>query len=223
MQRDVKIGIAIGVLLIALIAIFWWVRNHQPAVNENEISPATNDTMPGPISPVAPVEGGTEVAGGAEIAAPGATTTTLPGAVPAVPGAPGTPGAVPPPPPAVQTHTVVSGDSLARISKQYYGTEAKWKLIADANQIAAPYTLKVGKTLTIPPADSTVTPAPAGGVPVTPSVSAKTHKVVAGETLTSISRKYYGDVTHVDAIYQANRAKMTSKNDLKVGMVLTIP
>jgi len=217
MQRDVKIGIAIGVLLIALIGIFWWVRNHQPTVNENETPFVTDETMPGPLSPVAPPEGGNEVAGGSDIAAPGATTTTLPGF-------PVPPGGVmpPPPPPAAQTHTVVSGDSLARISKQYYGTEAKWKLIADANQIAAPYTLKLGKTLTIPPADAAPTTVGGGAVPPPPA-AARTHKVVAGDTLTSISRKYYSDVAHVNAIYQANKAKMSSPDDLKPGMVLTIP
>ncbi len=236
MQRDVKIGIAIGVLLIALIAIFWWVRNHQAAGNENEMPAATNETMPGPISPVAPADGGSTVADGSAISAPGATTTTLPGGAPAAgaTAASGATGAVPPAPTpaAAASYTVVAGDSLAKISKQSYGTEAKWKLIADANHLTAPYALKLGQKLVIPPSDSS-TPAPAAGATgpaattpshaTPPAAGAKTHKVVKGDTLTKISTQYYGNASHVDAIYQANKAKMTSKDDLKEGMVLTIP
>ena len=33
-----------------------------------------------------------------------------------------------------QTHTVVSGDALWKISKQYYGTSNKWRTIYDANK-----------------------------------------------------------------------------------------
>jgi nucleoid-associated protein YgaU len=228
MQRDVKIGIAIGVLLIALIGIFWWVRGRQPAVNDREMPPemAGGDMMQGPISPVEPGNGGADIAGGGEILAPGVTTTTLPGAI--VPPGGIVPGGIPPPPPpppVVQTHTVVAGDSLEKISKLYYnGSPAKVKLIAAANQISVTSTLKIGQKLIIPPTDGAVTPPPdGGGVTPPPPPAAKTHKVVAGDTLTSISRKYYGDVTHVEAIYQANKTKMTSKNDLKVGMALTIP
>jgi peptidoglycan hydrolase-like protein with peptidoglycan-binding domain len=49
-------------------------------------------------------------------------------------------------------YTVVSGDTLGKISKKYYGTTTKWKKIADANKnlIKNPSSLKIGWKLVIP-------------------------------------------------------------------------
>ncbi len=49
-------------------------------------------------------------------------------------------------------HTVVGGDTLSSLAKQYYGdpSEPKWKKIADANGLTEPYTLQIGQKLTIP-------------------------------------------------------------------------
>jgi LysM repeat protein len=49
-----------------------------------------------------------------------------------------------------QTYVVQKGDTLAKISKQLYGTTTKWKAIAEANRISNPKGLKVGMTLMIP-------------------------------------------------------------------------
>ena len=55
---------------------------------------------------------------------------------------------------AQQTYTVVSGDSLSRISKRLYGDAAKWKKIYEANtdQIKNPDLIYPGQVLKIPPA-----------------------------------------------------------------------
>lgn len=58
---------------------------------------------------------------------------------------------------------------------------------------------------------------------VTPTKKVKTHKVKKGDTLYSISRKYYGNSKHVNAIYLANRVLIRNKNKLKVGITLLIP
>ncbi|HQU09288.1 MAG TPA: LysM peptidoglycan-binding domain-containing protein [Opitutales bacterium] len=52
-----------------------------------------------------------------------------------------------------QTHyTVKSGDSLAKISAQVYGTQAKWKDILEANRqvLSSPKDLRPGQVLVIP-------------------------------------------------------------------------
>lgn len=49
-------------------------------------------------------------------------------------------------------HTVRSGDSTARIAHTY---GVSWKEIAAANKLTAPYTLKVGTRLCIPPVPTT--------------------------------------------------------------------
>lgn len=53
-----------------------------------------------------------------------------------------------------RTYTVKAGDTLGRISKQFYGTTKHWRFLADANKIRDPHRtkkLKAGRKLTIPP------------------------------------------------------------------------
>ncbi len=53
-----------------------------------------------------------------------------------------------------QTYTVVSGDSLSKISKRIYGDASKWKQIYEANadQIKNPDLIYPGQVLEIPSA-----------------------------------------------------------------------
>jgi phage tail protein X len=51
----------------------------------------------------------------------------------------------------------------------------------------------------------------------------KDYVVQKGDSLYAISRKFYGDSSHIDRIYQANRDVMRSKNSLRVGQTLKIP
>jgi nucleoid-associated protein YgaU len=51
-----------------------------------------------------------------------------------------------------QTYTVQSGDSLSKISKQFYGDATKFKKIADANKLEDPDKIKAGQQLIIPAA-----------------------------------------------------------------------
>lgn len=54
---------------------------------------------------------------------------------------------------APRTHTVAKGDSLSKISKQYYGRMDKWRAIYEANRATIgnnPDLIKPGQVLTIP-------------------------------------------------------------------------
>jgi tetratricopeptide (TPR) repeat protein len=91
-----------------------------------------------------------------------------------------------------------------------------------------------------PPATATRT-APAAGPPFLPPATAqsggprmsapsrpttpsgRTHTVAPKDTLYGISVKYYGNGRQVDAIYQANRDQMRSKEDVRPGMTLRLP
>ena len=55
---------------------------------------------------------------------------------------------------ASQTYTVVSGDSLSKIAKHFYGDANQWKKIFDANtdKIKNPDLIHPGQVLTIPAA-----------------------------------------------------------------------
>lgn len=50
------------------------------------------------------------------------------------------------------TYTVVAGDNLSKIAKQFYGSANAWKRIFDANrdQLADPDRIRVGQVLKIP-------------------------------------------------------------------------
>ena len=50
-----------------------------------------------------------------------------------------------------------------------------------------------------------------------PATAPKNYVVQKGDSLYAISRKFYGDSSHIDRIYQANRDVMRSKNSLQVG------
>ncbi|MCX7772594.1 MAG: LysM peptidoglycan-binding domain-containing protein, partial [Clostridia bacterium] len=49
----------------------------------------------------------------------------------------------------------------------------------------------------------------------------KTHKVSSGESINSITRKYYGDTTLVDKLCKYNN--ITDPNKIKIGQVIKIP
>ncbi len=72
--------------------------------------------------------------------------------------------------------------------------------------------------LPVPEVKETPKPAPK------PAASGKTYTVKSGDSLTSISQKFFGDKKHADEIYNANRKTIgANPNKLKVGQKLTIP
>jgi len=56
---------------------------------------------------------------------------------------------------------------------------------------------------------------------ITPSP--RIHTVTSGETLSSIAMKYYGTTRHTQKILDANRNKITDKNQIRPSMRLIIP
>jgi len=57
---------------------------------------------------------------------------------------------------------------------------------------------------------------------VTPAL-ARTYVVQKGDSLYGISRKFYGDSSYIEQIFQANRNSLSSKDSLKLGQKLIIP
>ena len=49
------------------------------------------------------------------------------------------------------------------------------------------------------------------------------HTVAKGDTLTNLAQRYYNNRSRWRDIYSANRSRMASENDLKIGMELVIP
>lgn len=139
---------------------------------------------------------------------------------------------------APKTHTVKAGDTFQSIAKQYLGSENKWKDIAEANPKVDPTRLKIGQVLRVPEGKGAAKPAPAdrgassttdhGASPATGEHAAtgggKSHKIKQGDTLSSISKQYYGTTAHWKLIYTANKSKIGDDPDrLPDGIELTIP
>lgn len=129
-------------------------------------------------------------------------------------------------------YTVQPGDTFASIARRFYGSSGKAELIARANPLVDPTRIKNGRVLKIPKDPSNIqgkpAPGPTGAAPGTPSSAppapgARRHTVERGDTLTSISRKYYGTIRKADDILKANRNVLTKAEDLRPGQTLVIP
>ena len=63
--------------------------------------------------------------------------------------------------------------------------------------------------------------AAAGGGPT--AVAARTYTVQAGDSLSKISKHFYGDANQYMKIFEANKDKMSDPDKIKPGMELNIP
>jgi len=230
MHREVKVGIAIGVLVLALVGIFIWSqfgRRAPEVIPPEQISDNVQATVP-PVSPAEAEEGSVALQGGAPATpatprSPSGTQAPPTATAPAQGASP-----VPPSAPAVRTHTIQSGDTLEGIARKYYGDPNKWRMILDANKgkISDPARLKAGVVIEVPEAVAGST-TPAQGASPTAAASVgraeKRHTVQAGDTLSSLANRYYGDKSKWRIIYNANRDRIKNPDVLNVGSVLVIP
>lgn len=53
-----------------------------------------------------------------------------------------------------RVHRIQPGETLDRISAQYYGDSTKWRALAQANGVEDPLTLRPGALLSIPQLDA---------------------------------------------------------------------
>lgn len=119
-------------------------RAPRGAVPESTPPPLPAEAMPQPeVRRALPATAVLPVAAGAASAQPAPTQSSMAMASPAASAAPSAP----------RSHTVVSGDTLSKISRKYYGKSGDWQKIAEANKtiLPDPTKLKPGMVLTIPP------------------------------------------------------------------------
>jgi nucleoid-associated protein YgaU len=72
----------------------------------------------------------------------------------------------------------------------------------------------IAPAVVVTPPTQTPTPAPQ---------QERIHVVAAGDTLTGIAQKYYGDASKWNKIFEANRDILPSSNSLQIGQKLKIP
>ena len=116
-----------------------------------------------------------------------------------------TTGTAPSPTVTPNTYTVVAGDTLWNISQKFGISVSTLK---STNNLTSD-TLQIGQTLTIPKSSVSTTP--------TPAVTSDTYKVVAGDTLWSISQKFGISVSTLKS------TNNLSSDTLQIGQTLAIP
>ncbi|QYR22552.1 LysM peptidoglycan-binding domain-containing protein [Paenibacillus sp. sptzw28] len=113
------------------------------------------------------------------------------------------------------TYLVRSGDTLYQISMLFYRSKDYVNLIAEQNKLDKTKDLKAGSSLVIPAIPNQA------GVKNSKSDTEIEHIVQRGETLSSISRKYFNSSNYAKTIAKYNH--LADGDDVKIGSVLKIP
>ena len=127
-------------------------------------------------------------------------------------------------------HRVQPGESLSSICQDRYADRTLCRELAVFNGLADPDALQAGQSLRLPPANDLVrggrpavtTPAPTSSpAPVPPPHP--TYTVRRGDVLSKIAARLLGSGTEYRRIFDLNRDRLDSPDDLRPGMVLRIP
>jgi len=140
---------------------------------------------------------------------------------------------------AVETHRVQAGDSLASLSRRYYGSERYVDHLIKSNpQIKDPTRLSIGMSVNIPaePQASATNTETVLAQPKMTSLETKTatasanaaqgrtYQVKQGDSFYAIARDVLGDANRWNEILALNREKVDGNpNRLRVGQVLVLP
>jgi nucleoid-associated protein YgaU len=182
----------------------------QPAPSPRTTTPAS----PQPADPfVAPVPQ-------QEVAQP-----TLPAALPVA--GPATPPATRPvtPPAEVRFHDVRPGESLSEIAHRYYRDVSLTDELAEANGIDDADDLRAGHRLRIPAA-ADLDPqrqAAASTPPDAPPPAYGSYRIMPGDSLSSIARRFLRSPDRWRHLYDLNRDVIGDPDNIRVGTVIRIP
>jgi nucleoid-associated protein YgaU len=242
----------IALLMAGIVGLLLWSKNGDPRKKTGlPTSTAGSGAVEGPGGFTEPGPGANSGESADPLHAPAGLPADDPGmrvelAGGHVPAEPRNATTEPPPSPkpepaAARTYTVGAGDSLWTIAKKVTGKGSNARAIFEANRDRIQNEddlLRVGMVLTIPAAlggahapaveVSIPQPAPETGAAnppgnAIPPPPAKTYKVKAGDTLSSIAKELLGDSNKWTTIYKANKDKMSHPDTLTEGMELVIP
>ncbi len=130
------------------------------------------------------------------------------------------------------TVTVRTGDTLSGIARSYLGNSSRWDEILDANSnvLGSPEKLQAGMVLRLPRMNDNGQAGRVNDVVTrdtgrssSPSAPARSYRVLAGDTLSSIAKKMLGSHEAWRRIYQVNQDVISDPDRLKVGDLLQIP
>lgn len=114
----------------------------------------------------------------------------------------------------LQTEARQAQDEASQLAAENARLRTRLELQAPGPGSSGPVPMRPAQAAALQPA-----PAPAAPAPAPP----KTYVVVEGDTLTRISKKFYGTPGRWEDILKANRSVVKDEKDLVVGSTLTIP
>ncbi len=127
---------------------------------------------------------------------------------------------------AFQFHDVRPGESLTAICREHYGDDALVAALAQFNGLEDPDTVRVGRRLRIPPADTL--PAPRNGAQRrerAPPIAGEygTYQIKPGDCLTEIAQRLLGSSKQWQRLYELNREVIRDPDEIPVGAVIKLP
>ncbi|HCT44711.1 MAG TPA: hypothetical protein DF699_05830 [Phycisphaerales bacterium] len=134
-------------------------------------------------------------------------------------------------PPEFIEHIVRENETMQSIAKEHFGSGENWRTIARANPFVDPQKLKAGMSIRIPKDPNNIQGRVTGrdaepGVieSHTDSQAAVIEYVVRpGDSLSRISQRIYGSSRHARFIFDSNRDKLKSMDDISIGQLLRLP
>jgi len=223
-ERAPKLAAGLGCLAVLWIGVYWWWPASEPPVSfdppkvtePQPDAPIAKADPPSVVSPPAPVPVRTDPPRSQD---PPRETTPVPKVEPKPQP---TPAVIPP---EFSDYIIVSGDSLASISRKYFGTEKHASAIARANPLMDPNRLRPGRTIRVPKDPSNIQGKPVEPPPAPPGDSGaeREYTVRSGDTLSRIAGAMYGDSQLATFIFEANRDQLDDEHTLRLGQKLRIP
>jgi nucleoid-associated protein YgaU len=126
--------------------------------------------------------------------------------------------------PKFRAHVVAAGETLETISTRYYGTVQHAGAIARANPLMSPTRLIAGREIRVPVDPENVQGVVVGvGEGASAADGVSEYVVQKGDSLARIAKRLYQDESLSDMIYQANRDRLRSPQQIREGQTLRIP
>lgn len=119
---------------------------------------------------------------------------------------------------AIEAYIASQKLGASNIKVTFDGAQGKVTVTGDAPNQAAKekITLCCGNVANVTSVDNQITV-------TNPEPEAQYHDVVRGDTLSAISKKYYGDANKYNAIFEANRPMLSHPDKIYPGQTLRIP
>lgn len=121
-----------------------------------------------------------------------------------------------------KNYTVQPGDTFSTIAVKIYGSQKQWIDIAIANPFVDAKRLQIGQTIRLPHPEDIM--GRDEDAPLQDPGKIVTHVVRPGDSLSSISNRYYNNPDQWRVIFDTNRDKIGPNPDrLSAGQILRIP